>query len=114
MLAIRRALINDPKPLMPDEPGLGLAPAVIDALYEPLREHSACGAGRRNGPRRGAPCLCASSEPERFVRAGTPNRAGSGGAANLPRVQRRGAIVTADCRAKNVPTTGSISEVILT
>ncbi len=38
MLAIRRALINDPKPLMPDEPGLGLAPAVIDALYEPLRE----------------------------------------------------------------------------
>ena len=38
MLAIRRALINDPKPLMPDEPGLRLAPAVIDALYEPLRE----------------------------------------------------------------------------
>jgi len=42
MLPISRALINDPKPLMPDEPGLGLVPAVIDTLYEtlgrPLRE----------------------------------------------------------------------------
>lgn len=36
MLAIRRALISDPKPLMLEEPGLGLAPAVIDALYETL------------------------------------------------------------------------------
>src|SRR6266849_2241973 len=42
MLSIRRALINDPKPPMPDRPGLGLVPAVIDTLYEtlgrPLRE----------------------------------------------------------------------------
>ncbi len=34
MLAIKRALVSDPKPLMLDEPGFGLAPAVVDALYE--------------------------------------------------------------------------------
>ena len=36
MLAIRRALVRDPKSLMLDVPGFGLAPAVIDALYEAL------------------------------------------------------------------------------
>jgi len=36
MLAIGRALMSDPKLLMLDEPSLGLAPAVIDALYETL------------------------------------------------------------------------------
>lgn len=36
MLAIGRALMSNPKLLMLDEPSLGLAPAVIDALYETL------------------------------------------------------------------------------
>jgi branched-chain amino acid transport system ATP-binding protein len=36
MLAIGRALMSDPKLLMLDEPSLGLAPAVVDALYETL------------------------------------------------------------------------------
>jgi branched-chain amino acid transport system ATP-binding protein len=36
MLAIGRALMSDPKLLMLDEPSLGLAPAVIDILYETL------------------------------------------------------------------------------
>jgi branched-chain amino acid transport system ATP-binding protein len=36
MLAIGRALMSDPKLLMLDEPSLGLAPAVIDVLYETL------------------------------------------------------------------------------
>jgi branched-chain amino acid transport system ATP-binding protein len=36
MLAIGRALMSDPKILMLDEPSLGLAPAVIDVLYETL------------------------------------------------------------------------------
>ena len=36
MLAIGRALMSDPKLLMLDEPSLGLAPAVIDTLYETL------------------------------------------------------------------------------
>jgi branched-chain amino acid transport system ATP-binding protein len=36
MLAIGRALMSDPKLLMLDEPSLGLAPAVTDALYETL------------------------------------------------------------------------------
>ena len=36
MLAIGRALMSDPKLLMLDEPSLGLAPAVVDLLYETL------------------------------------------------------------------------------
>ncbi len=36
MLAIGRALMSDPRLLMLDEPSLGLAPAVVDALYETL------------------------------------------------------------------------------
>jgi branched-chain amino acid transport system ATP-binding protein len=37
MLALGRALMSDPKLLMLDEPSLGLAPAIVDALYETLR-----------------------------------------------------------------------------
>jgi branched-chain amino acid transport system ATP-binding protein len=36
MLAIGRALMSNPKLLMLDEPSLGLAPAVMDVLYETL------------------------------------------------------------------------------
>ncbi len=36
MLAVGRALMSDPKLLMLDEPSLGLAPAVVDAMYETL------------------------------------------------------------------------------
>jgi branched-chain amino acid transport system ATP-binding protein len=36
MLAIGRALMSDPTLLMLDEPSLGLAPAVVDVLYETL------------------------------------------------------------------------------
>jgi branched-chain amino acid transport system ATP-binding protein len=38
MLAVGRALMSDPKLLMLDEPSLGLAPAVVDLLYDTL-EH---------------------------------------------------------------------------
>jgi branched-chain amino acid transport system ATP-binding protein len=34
MLAVGRALMSDPKLLMPDEPSLGLAPAVVESIYE--------------------------------------------------------------------------------
>jgi len=36
MLAIGRALMSDPKLLMLDEPSLGLAPTVVDQLYDTL------------------------------------------------------------------------------
>lgn len=36
MLATGRALMSDPKLLMLDEPSLGLAPAVVESMYETL------------------------------------------------------------------------------
>jgi branched-chain amino acid transport system ATP-binding protein len=36
MLALGRALMSEPKLLMLDEPSLGLAPSIVDALYETL------------------------------------------------------------------------------
>ena len=38
MLALGRALMSEPRLLMLDEPSLGLAPAVVDALYDTLVE----------------------------------------------------------------------------
>src|SRR5271167_633306 len=37
MLALGRALMSEPELLMLDEPSLGLAPAVVDALYDTLQ-----------------------------------------------------------------------------
>jgi branched-chain amino acid transport system ATP-binding protein len=37
MLALGRALMSDPRLLLLDEPSLGLAPTVVEALYETLR-----------------------------------------------------------------------------
>jgi branched-chain amino acid transport system ATP-binding protein len=43
MLAVGRALMSDPKLLMLDEPSLGLAPAVVDVMYETLARLSTAG-----------------------------------------------------------------------
>jgi branched-chain amino acid transport system ATP-binding protein len=41
MLAVGRALMSDPEVLLLDEPSLGLAPKVVDALYDILRRLTA-------------------------------------------------------------------------
>jgi branched-chain amino acid transport system ATP-binding protein len=38
MLALGRALMSEPKMLLLDEPSLGLAPAVVEALYDTLQQ----------------------------------------------------------------------------
>jgi len=38
MLALGRALMSEPQLLMLDEPSLGLAPAVVEVLYDTLKE----------------------------------------------------------------------------
>ena len=43
MLAMGRALMSEPRMLLLDEPSLGLAPAVIEALYETLARLHAAG-----------------------------------------------------------------------
>src|SRR6266436_899789 len=108
MLAIRRALINDPKPLMPDEPGLGLAPAVIDALYEPLREGLTILLAEQavEMPSKGRTMPMCFKRAGAFCQGRHAKSRGIRRCRESTSVQRRGAIVTADCRAKNVPTTG--------
>ncbi|PYN22942.1 MAG: ABC transporter ATP-binding protein, partial [Candidatus Rokuibacteriota bacterium] len=43
MLAIARALISEPRLLIMDEPSLGLAPKVVQRLFEQIREINARG-----------------------------------------------------------------------
>ena len=43
MLALGRALMSDPKLLLLDEPSAGLAPSVVDVIFEKLREINAAG-----------------------------------------------------------------------
>ena len=38
MLAVGRALMSEPKILLLDEPSLGLAPAIVESLYETLTQ----------------------------------------------------------------------------
>jgi branched-chain amino acid transport system ATP-binding protein len=38
MLAMGRALMANPKLLLLDEPSLGLAPVIVDRIYETIRE----------------------------------------------------------------------------
>jgi branched-chain amino acid transport system ATP-binding protein len=43
MLAIGRALMNEPKVLLLDEPSLGLAPLLVKAIFETVRQINAKG-----------------------------------------------------------------------
>ena len=50
MLAIGRALMANPRLLLLDEPSLGLAPVIVDKIYEIIREINC--AGRHDPARR--------------------------------------------------------------
>lgn len=43
MLAVGRALMSDPQLLMLDEPSLGLAPTIVESMYETLKQLHASG-----------------------------------------------------------------------
>jgi branched-chain amino acid transport system ATP-binding protein len=43
MLAVGRALMSDPQLLMLDEPSLGLAPTIVESMYETLKQLHATG-----------------------------------------------------------------------
>jgi ABC-type branched-subunit amino acid transport system ATPase component len=89
MLAVGRALMSDPKLLMLDEPSLGLAPAVVESMYETFgrlhREgHPACRTVHRT--RAGGVRFRnrAAGRQKRIVRHGSGG-AGPAGAARLSR-----------------------------
>ena len=81
MLAVGRALMSDPKLLLLDEPSLGLAPTIIETMYETfLRLHKdgltillaeqsvdlALGSGRLRLRPAGRAAACCPARPERF------------------------------------------------
>ena len=72
MLALGRALMSEPQLLMLDEPSLGLAPAVVEPLYDtlqraaPARPHPVAGrAVDSAGARHRRLCLCVADRPHR-------------------------------------------------
>ena len=81
MLATGRALMSDPRLLLLDEPSLGLAPAVVESLYETLVRLRAGGltmlsgraVGRARPWRFRGPCLRAADRPHRAGRARPPS-----------------------------------------
>ena len=92
MLAVGRALMSDPKLLMLDEPSLGLAPAVVESMYETFRPAApgrADDPARRAVDRTGAGSLRlrdrAAGRQERAVRHRRVAGARSAGAEGLSR-----------------------------
>ena len=75
MLAMGRALMSHPKLLMLDEPSMGLAPILVEQIFEIIQNppqgghhHPAGGAERPGGPERGRPGLCAGDRKDRHLR----------------------------------------------
>ena len=68
MLAMGRALMSNPKLLMLDEPSMGLAPILVEQIFDIIKEHSAGGTERTGGPQRGQPRLCSGNRQDRHHR----------------------------------------------
>ena len=82
MLVIARAMMSRPKVLLLDEPSLGLAPVVVDQIFEMIAalkasgtDHPAGRAERRQGARRRRPRLCHAARPHRRVGHAPPRSA---------------------------------------
>ena len=92
MLALGRALMSEPRLLMLDEPSLGLAPALVETLYDTLARTASAGsdaaAGRAVDPARARHrrlCLRAADRPHRARRPGGGAGAQRAGAGDLSR-----------------------------
>ena len=70
MLAMGRALMSKPKLMMMDEPSMGLAPILVEQIFDIIRElkrthHSAGGTERTDGAFHRRPGLCAGNRQDR-------------------------------------------------
>ena len=72
MLATARGLMSNPKILLMDEPSMGLAPVLVDQIFDIIKElnarghhHPAGGAERPDGPVHRPPRLRAADRPHR-------------------------------------------------
>jgi branched-chain amino acid transport system ATP-binding protein len=83
MLALSRALMSEPRQLLLDEPSLGLAPMVVEALYDTLDRLHRVGTGVRRLR------LCPADRAHRIRGSGLPTRDRSPGPESLPRYCRR-------------------------
>ena len=91
MLAIGRGLASAPDLLMLDEPSMGLAPTIVDAIFDRIQldpsrsrpHHSAGRAARRRSAGALRPRLCAGNRTRGAGRAARHARLGCPGAARL-------------------------------